>query len=366
MKEASISRRAFATGLAAMSLAAASGSSQEPATRKKARVAITLDLEMSREYPRRGMTEWDYEKGNLDEPTKQYAARAAALVQQHGGRLHSFCVGRVLEQPDVEWLKRLAAAGHPIGNHTYDHVNVKARRAEDIQFRFRRAPWLIAGRTPAEVIRDNIRLTSVGLEQRAGIAAAGFRTPGGFANGLADRPDIQQMLLDLGYPWVSSKYPAHASGEEGQEPPDEVFASIIAAQAAAQPFAYPSGLIEVPMSPISDVNAFRGKRWKLPWYLKAIRLAVEHAIQTGGVFDFLAHPSCLVVEDPRLQTIQLICDLVAPATPRNCMTLARSQPGWSIGQTVDSVRHQGCRGWAGRSVEGAARDGCGAAALCLA
>jgi hypothetical protein len=31
------------------------------------------------------------------------------------------------------------------------------------------------------------------------------------------------------------------------------------------------------------------------------------------VFDFLAHPSCLVVEDPKFETIQLICALVRRA-----------------------------------------------------
>ena len=38
------------------------------------------------------------------------------------------------------------------------------------------------------------------------------------------------------------------------------------AQEQAQPFAYPDGLVEIPMSPISDVGAFRtlkGGRWVL-------------------------------------------------------------------------------------------------------
>src|SRR5262245_35259056 len=104
---------------------------------KKALIAVTLDLEMSRDYPKRGMTEWDYQKGNLDEPTKRYTVEAARIVKERGGVLHFFCVGQVLEQADVGWLKELAAAGHPIGNHTYDHVNVTATKVEDVQFRFR-------------------------------------------------------------------------------------------------------------------------------------------------------------------------------------------------------------------------------------
>jgi peptidoglycan/xylan/chitin deacetylase (PgdA/CDA1 family) len=319
MKEIRISRRRFGA-CAAGTLAAAGALAEDPAVAKKAQIAITLDLEMSREYPRRGMTEWDYEKGNLDQVTKDYAVQAAELVQQRGGRIHFFCVGRTLEQPDVQWLKRLADAGHPIGNHTYDHVNVKATKPEETQFRFRRAPWLVEGRSADEVIRENIRLTSLALEERVGIKPAGFRTPGGFANGLADRPDVQQMLLNLGFTWASSKYPAHESGELGQQPTQHVYDSIVAAQAEAQPLVYPSGLIEVPMSPISDVTAFRSKRWKLDWFLRATELAIDWAIRTGSMFDFLAHPSCLVIEDPRLETIKLICDLVARAGNRAELT----------------------------------------------
>ena len=70
------------------------------------------------------------------------------------------------------------------------------------------------------------------------------------------------------------------------------------------------------MSPISDVGAFRTLLWKLDWFLEATRRSVEWAIQTGSVFDFLAHPSCLVIEDPEFQTIRLICDLVGRAGDR--------------------------------------------------
>jgi peptidoglycan/xylan/chitin deacetylase (PgdA/CDA1 family) len=220
----------------------------------------------------------------------------------------------------VEWLKQLAADGHPIGNHTYDHVNVLATTAEETQFRFQRSPWLIAGKTAAEVIRENIRLTTVALKERTGITVAGFRTPGGFSKGISERPDRQQMLLDLGFTWVSSKYPPHERGKVGESPTTAVFDSIVAAQKQSQPLVYPSGLIEIPMSPISDVTAFRSQRWKLQDFLTALRLAVEWAIEKRSVFDFLAHPSCLVVEDPEFQSIELLCRLARDSSERAQLT----------------------------------------------
>ena len=306
-----LSRRSFMAGMSASALAAtATAHSRQP---KKAQIAITLDLEMSAQYPRREILEWNYQKGNLDEATKQYSVQAARVVKERGGLIHFFCVGRVLEHARVDWLQEIAEAGHPIGNHTYDHVYLLAQTPDQLQFRFRRAPWLIQGKTVPQVLRENIQITTDALKQRAGITTNGFRTPGGFRTGLHGREDVQRLLLELGFQWVSAKYPPHEYGKPGKEPAPSVYESIVKAQQEAQPFAYPSGLIDVPMSPISDVGAFRSTHWKLDWFLKATRLSVEWAIANGGVFDFLAHPSCLVVEDPGFETIKLICDLVKDA-----------------------------------------------------
>jgi peptidoglycan/xylan/chitin deacetylase (PgdA/CDA1 family) len=282
---------------------------------------------MSRNFPTWESTHWDYEKGNLNNETKKYAAEACRRLKTHGGVCHCFAVGRVFEQENVDWLKDIVKAGHPVGNHTYDHVNVRARRLEELQFRFQRAPWLVEGRTPAEVIRENVRLTSAAMKSRLGVAPAGFRTPGGFADGLADRPDIQTLLADLGFSWVSSKYPAHPNSRPGTPPGEDVFAGIVKAQREAQPFVYPRGLVEVPMSPISDIGAFRGGRWPLEAFLKAVRLALEWAIEERAVFDFLGHPSCLYVVDPEFKTLELIAGLVGKAGKRAALvdldTIAR-------------------------------------------
>src|SRR5437867_279264 len=157
------SRRAFlaaGAGLVGSSLLADSRKDDLAADTSKALIAITLDLEMSRNFPTWETTHWDYEKGNLNEETKKYAVEACRRVKAHGGVLHCFAVGRVFEQENVDWLKGIVKAGHPVGNHTYDHVNVRAAKPQDIQFRFQRAPWLIEGKKPLDVIRENIRLTN--------------------------------------------------------------------------------------------------------------------------------------------------------------------------------------------------------------
>jgi hypothetical protein len=284
---------------------------------KKALIAITLDLEMARNFPKWEDSHWDYEKGNLNEEVKKYSLEASRRVKAAGGVIHFFLVGRALEQENVDWLKEIVQMGHRMGNHTYDHVYVRAKTLQEVQFRFQRAPWLLAGKTPLEAIRENVSLCSEAIRTRLGVEPAGFRTPGGFADGLIPAPEVQQMFLDLGFKWISCKYPAHLYNETPDAPPTKaVFDSIVKGQSAAQPFVYPSGLIDIPMSPISDIGAFRNGKWKLDEFLKAIRLGVEWAIEHGGVYDFLAHPSVLYPKDPEFKAIDLICDLVKKAGDR--------------------------------------------------
>lgn len=314
----SVPRRAFLAAAAAGSVGATIGRVGAAAPQRvtgfdRAAVAITLDLEMARNFPRWEDAHWDYEKGNLTDEVKAWALAACRRVAERGGRIHTFVVGRVLEQEDVGWLGEIAAAGHAIGNHTYDHVNLLAAAPAEIQYRFRRAPWLLGDRSVPEILRENIRLTNLALEERLGIRASGFRTPGGFSTGLEGREDLQRMLLDLGFGWVSSRYPAHAIEDvhgTGRGPSAAVLESIVTAQADAQPHAYPTGLVELPMSPISDVGAFRNGRWSLDDFLRAVRLALEWAIERRACFDLLAHPSVLGTVDPGFRTLDLVCDLV--------------------------------------------------------
>jgi alkaline phosphatase len=70
------------------------------------------------------------------------------------------------------------------------------------------------------------------------------------------------------------------------------------------------------MSPISDVTAFRSNLWELSEFKKAIQVAIEWAIDNTAVFDFLCHPSCLVVEDPQHETLRMMCDIVKNAEAR--------------------------------------------------
>jgi len=282
----------------------------------QALIAITFDLEMSQHYPTWDQMEWNFEKGLLNDAAKNYAVEAARRVKAAGGVMHDFVVGRVLEQEKVDWLEEILRGGHHLGNHTYDHSYILATRPEDIQYRFRRAPWLIYGKDPREVIVENIRMTERAMKTRLGVYPKGFRAPGGFAAGIANRPDIQLMFISLGYEWASTKYPVHPLTKPGEAPTDEIFNAIVRAQKDAQPFVHPSGLIEIPMSPVSDVVSLRTCRWKLKDFHRTLRLNLQWVIDHQAVFDLLCHPSVIGVEDPGFETLDMILEIVKSAGDR--------------------------------------------------
>ena len=189
----------------------------------------------------------------------------------------------------------------------------RRRAAEDIQFRFKRSPWLIEGRTPREVIAANIGLAETAFRSSGSASRrpdSGRRA--GSTTGWPTDPTSRRCSGRRAIPGSAASTRAHPIvGTSGKAPDEKVLAGIIAAQRLAQPFAYPSGLVEVPMSPISDVTAFRSGRWPLEAFLQAIEAGVNWAIEHRAVFCFLAHPSCLGVVDPSFRTIDMICDRVA-------------------------------------------------------
>ena len=86
------------------------------------------------------------------------------------------------------------------------------------------------------------------------------------------------------------------------------------------------------MSPVSDIVAFRTGRWKLEWFLRTLRRAIDSVIDARTTFDFLGHPSCLYVVDPEFRAIELIIERVRASNGRAIVVglgalAARCQPG---------------------------------------
>ena len=108
-----LSRRKFLLGAVAGATAALQAAEKDRELQGKALIAITLDLEMLRNFPTWEMTHWDYEKGNLNDEAKGYTVEACRRVKSYGGVLHNFAVGQVFEHEKRRVAERDRRGGPP-------------------------------------------------------------------------------------------------------------------------------------------------------------------------------------------------------------------------------------------------------------
>ncbi len=123
-----------------------------------------------------------------DGPDPKYTPAVLDLLKQYGARATFFVIGRNAEQyPGV--LKRIAAEGHEIGNHTFSHrYNL---------------PNL-----PEEQIVDQVQRAADAVSEICGAQTRVFRPPGGAYN-----PHLISAVRRLGYDiilWTWSTNPSDA------------------------------------------------------------------------------------------------------------------------------------------------------------
>ena len=208
-------------------------------------LSLTFDIEMTPNFPY-WTSKWNHRKGEIDEGTKLYLRRMSEIAKSYGVKLQFFLVGSALEDPDIDYLKQLVADGHAIDNHTYTHVNVKAKDIAGLQEVYANAPWRAVGLSPLEVIRQEIRQTNSAIEEKLGVKAQGFRTPGGFEGGLDDVPDVQDVLKDEGFRFASANYHYPVDRLVRHQPTEVLEGAFRASLDKLQPYRYPNGLLEIP------------------------------------------------------------------------------------------------------------------------
>jgi peptidoglycan-N-acetylglucosamine deacetylase len=107
-----------------------------------------------------------------DGPNPAWTPRLLDTLAAHRVQATFFLLGRFAQgQPDL--VRRIAAQGHLIGNHSWSHPDLS--------------------RKPARTIRDELERTSTTLEQITGAAVRYFRPPFG-----ARRPVVFRIARELG------------------------------------------------------------------------------------------------------------------------------------------------------------------------
>ncbi|MCE5333051.1 MAG: polysaccharide deacetylase family protein [Desulfobacteraceae bacterium] len=116
-----------------------------------------------------------------DGPNEPYTSQLLGILERSGIKATFFVIGMNCERfPDA--LKKIAAAGHEIGNHTFDHEVLPLKRSPEIEMQ--------------------IRNTSAVIEKITGEWPALFRAPHGWrnpwTNGAVRRAGCKPVAWTLG------------------------------------------------------------------------------------------------------------------------------------------------------------------------
>jgi peptidoglycan/xylan/chitin deacetylase (PgdA/CDA1 family) len=256
-------------------------------------IALSYDLEMCGGYQPDNVNH-----GRILPEVQAYALDLCGVAESFGVRLHFFFVGNGVEHAR-DCLREILRRGHLVDNHTYTHLPLVT---ED------------TARLDEELARTN-RLFEEHLD---GWKSTVLRGPGGYPRGLDGRTGNQEIILKNGFRWVSGRY-------DGSRPDDREY--VLRAPETNPPYAYPTGLVEIPVQGYTDRSFFDTIRnvaperyrawrtaeggkavsrdWRAPWtapdaledWMGYLRRAVDHAYDRRLLWVPTWHPMTHYLHD---------------------------------------------------------------------
>ena len=228
------------------------------------------------------------------EKTTECAAfleRMADIHEEMNAPCTVFALGScLLAEPDAFE----AAAHNPLidmAQHTWSHIPLKTVVIEDGD-----TVEVIRGGSP-EQIRDEVTRASQAIESICGVSCCGITGPWAYYRGLADRPDVLEILHDTGIRYVRS----YGRNEKDFQP----------VSTAIQPFWYaPQGfpdMLECMVHGWNDIYLRSKVGWSnLKGFLDQMKADLDHAAERGLVFSWGSHDWSSLREDPSLSLIRAV------------------------------------------------------------
>lgn len=255
-------------------------------------IALSYDLEMCGGYQPDGVNH-----GRILPEVQAYTLDLCTVAESFGVQLHFFYVGNGLEET-VGCLRAILDRRHLLDNHTYSHLSL----------------------TTDEVGRldEELALTNRLFRERLGWESTLLRGPGGYQNGLDGKVENQKAILKNGFRWVSGRHDGTHRGD---------MARVLRTADENVPYAYPTGLIEIPIQGLTDRTFFDtlknagpdryqewrktqgGQavpgRWKAPWtapnaldeWSTYLRASVDYAYERRLLWVPTWHPMTHYLHD---------------------------------------------------------------------
>ncbi|HOR26631.1 MAG TPA: polysaccharide deacetylase family protein [Candidatus Sumerlaeota bacterium] len=205
----------------------------------------------------------------------QYVPRLLDQARELEVPLHFFAQGMgVIQYPDL--LRRILAAGFAVDSHLHTH---RITLIDDYGLIFEEV------------------LTAEHLLKSIGAAPTGIGATGMYPEGIDGREDVQRLLMERGYHWVSSRFNLKRTLHE------------------MQPYRYPNGLLELPCAGWSDFTWFYasdqptlpeydvGGSPTLEQFIRHVQDLTTLAARDGLILAVCLHPGLLAAHDPELHCV---------------------------------------------------------------
>ena len=205
---------------------------------------------------------------HLNQDIRDYIEKLATIAERHDARQQFFVQGNTFEKMiDVEFWKSIAARGHAIDSHMYNHDGMLDLSIDEISSQVRKTKNLIETHLETENL--------------------GLRGPGGYRKGLDGRLDVQKAVLDAGIKWVSTRFDFTPGLTDSQ------WAAKVAHE---RPYYYETGLLEITVCGHIDRSYFdpdmRGDPTKsVANWIDYLKQCVDIAYENNLFLALATHPS---------------------------------------------------------------------------
>lgn len=197
-----------------------------------------------------------------------------------------FVVGETLEKNISEFQRIAQDKQIDIQQHTYSHLLLKTVVMES-----KNKVEIFKGGT-LEQIREEVGKTNELLKKYLGVKCMGLTAPYGYYRGLSDRPDILQILHDLGIRFTRT----YARNEKDYQP---VSFEIQPFWYEVQGFPY---ILEFPIQGWQDLYLRRELGWKnKEGYLEEVKKSIEYIKERDLDWCYVQHDHSSIKEDPNME-----------------------------------------------------------------
>jgi len=220
--------------------------------------------------------------GHLNDDIRKYVEKLVTIAETFNAKLQFFIQGNTFEVlEDVHIWRNVAAMGHAIDSHMYNHESMLMLTPEAVRSQLKRTK---------ELIETELKTENMGL-----------RGPWGYPNGIKDREDIQQAVLEVGIKWVSTQF---SFGQLGN---DKDWVKKIPDQ---QPYFYKTGLLEIPFSGHQDRTFFDpdipggDPEKSADDWIAYLKQCVDIAYDQNLFLALTVHPSTSFKHDPEARYVK--------------------------------------------------------------